>query len=312
MILTRTSAVPSPRLRSFGVVLGVLLALAVDSASGAPRPPPALSTEAQEAVILMHWFSALAPPYAASVPPAPPPGPSTLCPPGNPACAPAPPALDKKYLQAFMPGDVAARLQAEFTRLRKSLPAEKVVKLNQWSVSMDDCSRTKPWLIVCKAPGAGGAHLVKIAPVLLNSILLQSAPGLLDLQDRLKSWGADPSSFDGSYQDAYGSHGLDSNDWNAVLRSWGLKFWPAIIDSIDFVIAQQMASVYLSAAAPLPANDPKVNQEAKTIVTAANGAYDVSFLIAVLGHASTQYDATTWGYEAAADVERVLAAIPAN
>jgi hypothetical protein len=261
--------------------------------------------------MLMHWFTLVVPVPEPPVPgvhtnPAPP----TVAPclPG-PACeTPAPPAtIDQNYLGGFVPADVSAALSSELQRLRAQLPANAAAKLQNWSVSISNCSVSAPFIIVCKD---ASAHVIRIAPILVTAIFGDNVKPLLMAQQKLVSFGADPSSFDGSYQSVYGTHGLQPADWNAILSSDGAIMWQPLANSVDFVIAQQMASIYLAVNTAPPPTATQINLEAKAQVTAANGTYDATALTDALGHAAGKYQQSTWGYEHAGDVQQVLGAIP--
>jgi hypothetical protein len=312
-LVTRGATSPASVLVLLALMSGVVAGTAC---AGAHRPPPKPSPPIQEVVLLMHWFSTMmpttstppmsptAPPSPSLIPPAPP------CPMGALGCdAPAPPTLDEKYKDAWVPSAAASALQSELGRLLAFLPVADAAKIKPWSVSIDNCSTGRPLIIVCKEPAN---RIIKVAPVLINSILLQRAAMLVAFQDKLKSWGADPATFDGLYQPIYAGHGMMPDDWNAVLTSWANMYWPAFIGSVDYVIAQQMASLVLSTGGTLSCTDPDVNQDAKAWITSANGGYDTSQLVTVLGDAAGKYDHSTWGYESASDINFVLAAIPAN
>lgn len=253
----------------------------------------------------MHWFSYLSSP-ANPRPPSPPPlVPITPVPPVSPT-------LSDKYFGDPMPGEISDVLKAEVTRLVHALnnPAQ-ATRMQGWTLSTSNCSQSVPLIMVCKESNAAGLKTIKIAPVLLDSILLEAGtPTLLTFQDRLKQWGADPQIFDGTYQASYAQSGKTSEDWYAVLGALGSALWPKIIGSIDFVIAQQMASIYLSNGVPLASSSAQVNQEAKSLATAANGAYDPSLLITVLTKASAKYNNTPWGYETLNDLNLIVPAIP--
>jgi hypothetical protein len=297
-----------------GQGLIVIVGMLCQFASG--RAPPPVSPESREVVALMHWFNLEAPlpvpppPFAPPTAP-PPPVANPVCPPGNLNCGtPAPPpTIDENYRSGYVPADVAALLGSELPRLIKLLPPGSEAKLKGWSVSITNCSASAPFIVVCKDLNA---RVIRIAPILVRAIFGRDPRSLVEVQLKLQSFGADPGSFDGTYQPIYATHGLAPGDWNAVLSSYANILWTPFVSSVDFVIAQQMASVYLSSGSKLPASDVQVNQEAKALSTTANGVYDASGLIQALAAASGKYDKNTWGYQSAGDVDTVLGAIPAS
>jgi hypothetical protein len=294
------------------------IALAVMLCQSAASRPPSVTPEGHEVALAMHWLTAVVPPPPSPPPPpqfpappvtTPPPSVTLPCPAGNADCvAPTPaPTIDQRYRDGFVPSGVAALLAAELPRLIHLLPANSAAKVNGWSVSISNCSTTAPYILVCKDLTA---RVIRIAPILVAAIFGKDPHALVEVQQKLQSFGADPGSFDGSYQSVYAAHGLDETDWNAVLKSYAGMVWSPLVSSVDFVIAQQMASLYLSPDSPLPATDPRVNQEAKALSTAPDWFYDPSGLVLALQQAAGKYDSRTWGYERAGDVGDVLGAIP--
>jgi len=232
--------------------------------------------------------------------------PGIAVPPPAPAPAPAPkPAMLPSYLSVSLAPGMEQFLQQAIVRLQPYLTPTQKTAIQGLPLTSTNCSTATPVLLVTQANSAAGKIRLCIAPILVRAVFGGSAKIFVSFNDRLQSFGISPYSFDGTYKQYHGGQMAEA-DFNAVISSYGKMIFQQFAIAMDFVIAREMAKIYLRTSSTPVVTAPAANIEARLVVTKADVGVDLSSLITALEPATSKYDPSTWGYNTAGDSAAIL------